>query len=550
VSEELPAEEFTFVGDITDYWTYTHVRDRLLFMRITDPARHMYQIARSMIVEPKKNLPGQGLRRMTIDQMCFLLTRDSGKPVSHSLMYQILSELKDLDLMVPLDTKQGLGSSQMKGKEKAARGILRGYLVRDLPPVPYTGWRNAWDKLNHYRPDWRENPPLPPVHEVTTVVDDSGRSLAQVTQRPQDAVFQDSGTEPEAPDQDDPDHDPFQNPGTDFQDSGTEVQDSGTDSRSTSGNAPAKQGSPTTLSKKSDGPIGRSPGGRRRPTTGSRSAGEGGSAASGKTSPPSRSADTSSKGSPAPAKLTAEERKVRAAVLELLPADFREALGPVIPTNVGRAVIDALGAGTPRERTPRELVEYRFLPRWRGYWAARFYSGELTPELSRGKRKRPFGPLAQMLADTAECGNLWCEDRHDFVTGTACTQCEMRKTDQRADRTREEAPPDTPAGAGLPSQRGAEPRREPLLKDCGNPTCTRSILATGGPLCGECQADVAAAEEAARAAAAAWDAEPPTPAPVVQPDDDAAETARLRAEMAARYGTPEQIDAYCNNAPF
>ncbi|MGA4867198.1 hypothetical protein ACPB9J_31655 [Streptomyces lavendulocolor] len=225
------------------------------------------------------------------------------------------------------------------------------------------------------------------------------------------------------------------------------------------------------------------PNGRRRPPTGSRSAGEGGSAASGKTSPPSRSADTSSKGSPAPAKLTADERKVRAAVLELLPADFREALGPVIPTNIGRAVIDALGAGTPRERTPRELVEYRFLPRWRGYWAARFYAGELTPELGGGKRKRPFGPLTQMLADTAECGNLWCEDRHDFVTGTACTQCGMRKIDQRADRQpSQEKPAVSEPSSTVPRQAVAP------MQCCDH--CDRGFRSHTPGLCRDCELEL------------------------------------------------------------
>src|SRR5690348_13577519 len=108
--------EYAFLGDITDYWTYTLVRDRLLLMPgLTDPAMRMYLIVRSMIAESKKNLPGQGLRRMTIDQMCFLLTRDMGKPVSVSLMYQILALLEELDLMVPLDTKQDVGASQLKG---------------------------------------------------------------------------------------------------------------------------------------------------------------------------------------------------------------------------------------------------------------------------------------------------------------------------------------------------------------------------------------------------------------------------------------------------
>ena len=440
MSEETPAEEYAFVGDITDYWTYTQVRDRLLLMPgLTDPAMRMYLIVRSMIGEKKKHLPGQGLRRMTIDHMCFLLSRDTGKPVSVSLMYQILTLLKDLDLMVPLDTKQDAAAGQLKGKEKAVCGILRGFLVRDLPPVPYTGWRNAWDKLNHYRPDWRENPPLPPMHVTTTVVDDNGRTVAMVSVVPQDVAFQDSGTDSEGSDQgSDQDEDPFQNPGTPFQDSGTPFQEAGTDSPTTSEDAAPKEGSPTTVPKKSDGPDGRSPGGCRRPSTGSSGRASGsGSAASGKDSPSPSSQNSDRAATPkGPVKLNDEQRQARDAILPLLPADLREVLGTVIPRNVCQGMVDALAAGLPRERTPQQLVQHRLLPRWNGYWASKFYGGQLTPEVN-GRKRKPFGPLAEMLKDTAECQNLWCEDRHDFVLGASCQNCEMRRVDQNADRDRE-----------------------------------------------------------------------------------------------------------------
>jgi hypothetical protein len=440
VSEETPAEEYAFVGDITDYWTYTQVRDRLMLMPgLTDPAMRMYLIVRSMIGEKKKHLPGQGLRRMTIDQMCFLLSRDTGKPVSVSLMYQILTLLKDLDLMVPLDTKQDVDAGQMKGKEKAVFGILRGFLVRDLPPVPYAGWRNAWDKLNHYRPDWRENPPQPPMHVTTTVVDDNGRTVAMVSVVPQDVAFQDSGTDSEGSDQGTPpDEDPFQDSGTPFQDSGTPFQEAGTDSPTTSEDAAPKEGSPTTVPKKSDGPDGRSPGGCRRPSTGSSGrASESGCAASGKDSPSpsSQNADRAPK-TKGPVKLNDEQRQARDAILPLLPADLREALGTVIPQNICQDLVDALAAGLPRERTPQQLVQHRLMPRWNGYWASRFYAGDLTPEVN-GKKRKPFGPLVEMLKDTGECSNLWCEDRHDFALGDGCQNCEMRKEDKKADRDRE-----------------------------------------------------------------------------------------------------------------
>lgn len=545
MSDQTPAEEYAFLGDITDYWTYTQIRDRLLLMpRLTDPAMRMYLIVRSMIAESKKNLPGQGLRRMTIDQMCFLLSRDTGKPVSVSLMYQILSLLEDLDLMVPHDTKQDVGASQLKGKEKAVKAILRGFMVRDLPPVPYTGWRNAWDKLNHYRPDWRENPALPPRHVTTAVVDNNGRHLSRVTQVPQDVAFQDSGTEPEGPD---PDQDPFQDSGTAFQDSGTAFQEAGTDSLSTSEDAAPKEGSPTTLSKKKDGPSGRSPGGRRRPPTGSSErASESGSAASSKDSPDSFPQEANRDAAKPKAKLTAEQRQARDAILPLLPPHLLEALGNVIPQNVCQAMVDALAAGMPRERTPQELVAYRLLPRWDGHWASLLFAQELN---SSAQGRPPFGPLLEMLKDTAECGNLACEDRHDFALGADCRNCAMRKEDQKADRERERraAQEDADqqarrgqekaaAGAGTDSAQAGDAPAGPV------PTPRQSMVLHTPQAKRECALDTCAL-------------------PVTDPEDELCPRCRNRVNreaqaqqeqqaVAARYEAPEEEFASAGPAPF
>lgn len=186
-----------------------------------------------------------------------------------------------------------------------------------------------------------------------------------------------------------------------------------------------------------------------------------GSAASGNDSPSSGSGESpsgSSKKGRGRATLTKEQRQVRNEVLSLLPPDLRQAIGNLIPTNIGQDIIAALATGQPRERTPQQLVEHRLMPRWNGYWAQKFYAGDLTPELGGGKRKRPFGPLSEMLADTAECGNLWCEDRHDFVTADACRQCEMRKVDHRADRNRKQPDvQDVDPTPQVPQQRHEQP---------------------------------------------------------------------------------------------
>lgn len=286
----------------------------------------------------------------------------------------------------------------------------------------------------------------------------------------------------------------------------------------------------------------RSGGERRRQTTGSKPAREGGSAASGKTSPP----------------LPQAQRQAVQAVRDLLPADLNQALGEKTPGNIQADIIAALAAGTPRERTAEQLVRYRLMPRWDRYWAVRFYAGELTPTLPSGKAKQPFGPLAQMLADTPECGNLSCENRHDFVTAAACQQCEMRKVDQRADRAKERQNAAESARAGYEAP--TVPMPSPRASQAAWWHCEMCPASGKGdpPADGICRA---CREKAA--AAVAWtdpDAEPaaePTEAKVAAAAaeeqrlaEEVALDARLRAEQAAMYGTPEQQAMYATTAPF
>ena len=223
-------------------------------------------------------------------------------------------------------------------------------------------------------------------------------------------------------------------------------------------------------------PAARSASDARRASTGSTRAREGGSAASGKSKLPP---------------LTREQRQTVQAVRNLLPDDLNSALSERMPRNISDDVLRALAAGQPRERTVEQLVEYRVLPRWGRHWAGKFYAGELTPSLPSGKPKQPFGPLSQMLADTAECGNLSCEDRHDFVTGAACRACEMRKEDHRREKVNERAQARPEAvQAGVPTPRATPVVGAPRGKCAG---CFISILVVGPAvedgLCRECRSD-------------------------------------------------------------
>ncbi|MFP8886807.1 hypothetical protein [Streptomyces mangrovi] len=249
-ANELPDQEgadqlVEFSGSITDYWSYSQIRDYLVLMPgLSHTAVRLYLILRSMVTEASRR-PRGGLRRMTIDQLCWLLPGPKGKPTSVSTMYQLLKELEQAGLIVPKDSREVEGVSGLKGKEKAAKGIARGFAVEEMPPTSYTGWRNAWDKLDAYRPDWRENPPQPPTHLTEYEQSEDGRMTARVRLVDADGgPFQKTGTDEEAfqktgkPQIEGGDTPLFQKTGTSFQDSGTLSQDSGTDPALTSENDP------------------------------------------------------------------------------------------------------------------------------------------------------------------------------------------------------------------------------------------------------------------------------------------------------------------------
>lgn len=208
---------------------------------------------------------------------------------------------------------------------------------------------------------------------------------------------------------------------------------------------------------KTGAPTARSADDGRQATTGSRH-GSGGKAASGK----SRH------------RLAKAEYDAIKTVRSLLPDDLEKALPVKTPANLGTAVIEALAVGAPCERTPQQLVEFRVLPRWNGYWAQKFYGKELASTV---------GPLLAMLAYQQECGDISCEDRVNIHTGEPCTGCAERRTGQR---------PASVAGAEVELPRPTLPedgRPRGLCSTCGG------LMFVVGPaledgLCRECRADV------------------------------------------------------------
>ncbi|MFI0901840.1 hypothetical protein [Streptomyces sp. NPDC020983] len=309
-------ELFEFSGTITDYWTYTQVRDYVMLMPgMTHVAYRLYSLLRSMVVEASRR-PRSGMRRMTIDQLCWLLPGPNDKSLSVSAMYEVLKTLERLELVVPKDVLELDGITALKGKERAAKGISRGFTVNDLPPAAeYDGWRNAWDKLDAYHPDWRETPPQPPTHLTTTETAANGQTQARVRLVDADGEpFQKTGT-PQVSGDEGPS---FQKTGQPFQKTGSPVQNPGTDSPSD-----LRKGSPSKKSLEEDSPS-LFPGAPAEPSdaAGQETGGEE-SAASPDKSPPS----------PAAAQTGADEVLVAEAWISA-----REAHGHGVPARAGVAM--------------------------------------------------------------------------------------------------------------------------------------------------------------------------------------------------------------------
>ncbi|MFC1405684.1 MULTISPECIES: hypothetical protein [Streptacidiphilus] len=142
-----------FSGTIGDFWSHTQVRDWImLHPQMTRTAYLLYCLLRSMVTEKR---PG-ALRRMSLDQLCWLLPGINGKPTGLSTVKDALQVLARLGLVTNPDGRLVTSSGQ-----NGIQTTLRRYQVHDLPPDAYDGWRNAWDKLDAYHPGWREDPPAP-----------------------------------------------------------------------------------------------------------------------------------------------------------------------------------------------------------------------------------------------------------------------------------------------------------------------------------------------------------------------------------------------------
>ncbi|QVJ03097.1 hypothetical protein KGD82_13765 [Nocardiopsis eucommiae] len=146
-----PNETLEFAGPVNDGWYRTQIPDWIaLNPELKDGSFRLYCILRALILEKQKNR----IRVLSHEQIAFLAVGKNGKPASISTIKALLANLQEVGLIANPDgsrivTSSGPGSIQSR----------RRYQFSDWPTSSssYTGWRNAFDKLDAYTDDWRDS---------------------------------------------------------------------------------------------------------------------------------------------------------------------------------------------------------------------------------------------------------------------------------------------------------------------------------------------------------------------------------------------------------
>lgn len=303
----------------------------------------------------------------------------------------------------------------------------------------------------------------------------------------------------------------------------------------------SRAGSPEPSFPDDEAPSGRSPGGvRSTSSSGSSEADRGsGFAAAGKEGSSSDQEDTTAdvpaQRQPDGPDLSREQLAAVRAVEAVLPAVLVAKLPyRQFPRRNRPAVLDALESRTVEQL--RERVERR--------WVAYGYE----PALHDGSLTHPVGAALELIAPSRFCPDLSCEDGTMIDTGVECRACLERRSARRAARA-----------AGQPlksSSKRAGGGLKPVCVICEAPFPGK-VPADGE--CRPCREEAAAAFAALSASLGAPDADrqEQQTEPVYEPPHDAhdapeadEETVRLRAMYARQFGTPDQVEAYCAEAPF
>lgn len=143
-------EHVELVGPNNGRWFFTQIPDWIaLHPDLKDGAFRLYVILRSLVSEKQD----EKARILSHDQIAYLAVGKNGKPLSGSAVKGLLKNLHDVGLVDNPDGKRIVTSTGKGGIETRRR-----YRFVDWPDrASYLGWRNAFDKLSGYSPEWRES---------------------------------------------------------------------------------------------------------------------------------------------------------------------------------------------------------------------------------------------------------------------------------------------------------------------------------------------------------------------------------------------------------
>lgn len=435
------------------------------------------------------------VRKLTLSTLGDLLPGVNGKENSLGRIRGVLGNLSAVGLVSTPDGDPVKTSSRPGAALKPMR--IR---INDLPPEGYAGWRNTESKL--------------------AFVTRPGAS---------DGAGQNSDPESEGADSEEGVGQNFDPAGHNF---GPLGQKNDPDSCADQGEPELPLVSSFGTGVGGDALAARSAPDARRASDGSsvREA-EGGCAASSNDdpSPTPREPQQQAKTSSSKTRHTREQLDLVRAVRAHFPADLLNGWSnprtgleipplPDVPA-LSQAILDALDGDVPAADRTVEQLGARIMQRWNQHgWGEKYYQGEIDRLV--GAAIAMVRPLK--ASDRYGCGNPRCDAGMDVDTGAPCHICPerlaARKTQRRAD--------------GVPGQRPAQaPVQHSPFRDCAEKTCRQPLAKDStDTLCPVCR----------RLA------------------DEAAEDARIRAVIAAQFGTPEQRAAYCTpelqdsygNAPF
>lgn len=205
----------------------------------------------------------------------------------------------------------------------------------------------------------------------------------------------------------------------------------------------------------------------------------------------------------------------------------------------------------PKQNRPAVLqaLESRTVEQLRERAERRWLAYGYEPALHDGTLRSSIGAALELIVPPRYCPDLSCEDGWMVDTGAECRACLERRATRRAARA---------AGQLVKngSSKGAGAGRAPECVICQAPF--PGVVPDDGE-CKGCRDEAAAVFAALTARLEASSSEPESPAPAPEPGPPGAvqqdagvdeETARLCAMYARQYGTPEQVAAYCTDAPF